>query len=53
VLANEFKLSLLAIAKQVAEASGGFLGFGNKISKSEMQALAVLITLLKVELPGT
>jgi hypothetical protein len=38
----EFKLTLFAIGKSVAEASGGFLGFGSKISKEEKQALVGL-----------
>ena len=43
----QFKVSLLTLAKAVAEASGGILGiFGSKISKSEQQALAALTVLL-------
>ena len=40
--ALEFKLSLFGMGKSVAEASGGFLGFGSRISKQEKEALAGL-----------
>ena len=44
--ARVFKESLLSLAIQVAQASGGFLGFGNKIDKDEEEAIAaVAITL--------
>jgi tellurite resistance protein len=44
--AQVFKESLLSLAVQVAQASGGFLGFGNKIDKNEEEAIAaVAITL--------
>jgi tellurite resistance protein len=46
--ANRFKLSLLAIAKEIAESSGGFLGFGSKISKEEMQVINGIATTLKL-----
>lgn len=37
--AKAFKLSMFGLAKSIAEASGGFLGVGNKISKEEDEAL--------------
>ncbi len=37
-----FKLELLHIGKNVAEASGGFFGFGKKASKEEKLALALI-----------
>lgn len=40
--ANKFKISLFLIGKKIAEASGGFLGFGSKISKEEKAALAAI-----------
>lgn len=44
--ADIFKQSLLSLAVQIAQASGGFLGFGNKIDKDEEEAIAaVAITL--------
>lgn len=45
-----FKVSLMFIAQQIAEASGGgFLGFGEKISKEEKIALAVILKALKID----
>lgn len=38
--ANDFKITLLRIGKKIAESSGGFFGFGSKISKEEKTALA-------------
>ncbi|MDP4848666.1 MAG: hypothetical protein NWR51_15555 [Akkermansiaceae bacterium] len=43
---------LLLLGKAIASASGGFLGFGSKISKEEKQALAVLELILVVGLLG-
>lgn len=37
--AGQFKMILLDIGKKIAEASGGFLGFGEKISEEEITAL--------------
>jgi len=44
--ANIMKGSLLYIGHKVAESSGGFLGFGSKISKDEKNAMAALAGLL-------
>lgn len=47
-----FKLALLSIGKKIAQASGGFLGMGNKICLSEKQAMAKLAAALHViEIP--
>lgn len=44
--AQTFKMSLLGLGKLIAESSGGFFGFGNKMSKNEEQALvAIAVTL--------
>lgn len=46
--ANKFKMDLVAMGKKIAEASGGFLGLGNKISKEEktvLNAIAVFLGL--------
>ena len=48
--AQEFKLSLLLLGKEIASASGGFLGFGAKISKSEMAALTAIALCLDINL---
>jgi hypothetical protein len=48
--ADLFKKALLFIGKNIAEASGGFLGFGRKISKDEAVALASIAALLKIKL---
>lgn len=37
--ARQFKVTLLDLGKKIAEASGGFLGFGEKISEEEITAL--------------
>lgn len=37
--AQAFKQALLGLGKAVASASGGFLGFGSKISKEEKATL--------------
>ncbi|PWK47386.1 DUF4299 family protein [Pleionea mediterranea] len=48
---NKFKVAMLEIGKNVAEASGGFLGFfGSKISKEEERALSALVIALGIEL---
>ncbi len=44
-----FKTSLLMIGKEIAEASGGFLGFGNKISKEEKGILALIALSLGID----
>lgn len=46
--ANAFKLSLILLGKEIAEASGGFLGFGSKISKDEKAALGAIALCLGV-----
>ena len=46
--ANEFKIALFMVGKQIAEASGGFLGFGSKISKEEKGALAAIAVCLGI-----
>ncbi len=46
---NDYKLSLLFLAKEIAAASGGFLGFGSKISKEEKASIQSLADLLEVE----
>ncbi len=38
--ANDFKISLFILGKEIAESSGGFFGFGSKVSKAEKIALA-------------
>ncbi len=44
--AETFKMSLLGLGKLIAESSGGFFGFGNKMSKDEEKALvAIAVTL--------
>jgi hypothetical protein len=48
--ANQFKISLLLIGKQIAEASGGFFGFGSKISKQEKAALAAIGSCLGIKI---
>lgn len=47
--ANAVKLVLLAVGKAVAEASGGFLGFGKKMSKDEQNALAAVFVCLGIQ----
>ncbi len=51
--AQAVKIELLRMGKGIAEASGGFFGFGSKISKAEKQALAALVILLNLEIPGS
>jgi hypothetical protein len=46
--ANAFKVALLLVGKGIAEASGGFLGFGSKISKEEKIALAAIALCLEI-----
>lgn len=45
--AKLFKQSLLYIGQQVAESSGGFFGFGSKMSKEEKNALAAVAVILE------
>jgi tellurite resistance protein len=44
-----FKMSLLIISKEIAEASGGFFGIGNKISKEEKAAIASIALCLGIK----
>ena len=46
--ANSFKISLFLVGKEIAEASGGFFGFGSKISKEEKGVLAAIALCLGV-----
>jgi len=48
--ANGIKMALFLLGKAVAEASGGFLGFGSRISKQEKKALAAVLLLLGIDL---
>lgn len=48
--ANAVKMALVLVGKHVAEASGGFFGFGKKMSKDEKQALAAVLMLLDIQL---
>lgn len=50
--AHAFKHDLLSLGKTIAEASGGVLGFGDRIDDSEKEALSLLIKLLRFELKG-
>lgn len=43
-----YKYCLMTLGKEIASASGGFLGFGSKISKSERASLEALRDLLGV-----
>ncbi|BCS97046.1 hypothetical protein DSLASN_26780 [Desulfoluna limicola] len=43
-----FKVALFNIGQEVAEASGGFFGFGKKISKKEKAALTTVALMLNV-----
>lgn len=47
--AETYKLSLLSLAKRVAQASGGFLGVGSKISKEEKAALVDISGVLRIK----
>lgn len=47
--ALEIKRALMQIGKKIAEASGGFLGFGSKISKQEQRALDAIRQILELE----
>jgi hypothetical protein len=47
--AQIMKVSLVFLAREVAASSGGFLGFGSKISKDEKKALGALIHLLGLQ----
>jgi len=44
--AEVFKRTLVAIAIKIANASGGFLGMGSKISKDEKIAIAAIAVTL-------
>ena len=44
--ATHVKLTLIGLAKKIGEASGGFLGFGKKISKEEEEAIAGITDIL-------
>jgi len=48
--AEHFKKAMLLIAKKVAEASGGFLGFGRKVSKEEQLAMPAVARALGLNL---
>jgi hypothetical protein len=48
--AKGFKIALIALARDIAEASGGIVGFGDKISDEEKMALAAIIVCLQVAL---
>lgn len=48
-IADEFCKSLLFVAVKIASASGGFLGFGSKISKEEKEMLVRVATMLDVD----
>lgn len=45
-LAPAFKEALVYIGQKVAEASGGFLGFGKKVSKDELLVITVIANVL-------
>ena len=47
--ARIIKASLVFLAEQVAASSGGFFGFGSKISKDEKQAIGALLHLLGLD----
>lgn len=47
--AEDFKRALLLMGLNVARASGGFLGFGDKVSKEEKLALIVIAKTLRCE----
>lgn len=47
--ARAFKHDLLSLGKTIAEASGGVLGFGEKIDDTEKEALSLLISVLRYE----
>lgn len=42
-----FKRDLLSLGKTIAEASGGILGFGEKIDDREVEAIARLASALR------
>ena len=50
--ANAFKVSLLSMAVEIAGASGGFLGFGSKISKEEKASIAGIALCLGIKPPS-
>lgn len=45
--ALDFKRDLLSLGKTIAEASGGILGFGEKIDDSEVEAIGHLADILR------
>jgi hypothetical protein len=47
--AQIMKVSLVFLAREVAASSGGFFGFGSKISKDEKQAIGALLHLLGLD----
>jgi hypothetical protein len=46
--AKGFKIALLGIGHWVADASGGFFGLGDRVSREESQALAFIMELLGI-----
>ncbi len=46
--AAETRRALVSLATKVAEASGGFLGMGNKVSKAEADAIVRIRALLRL-----
>ncbi|MET1076646.1 MAG: hypothetical protein ABWY06_01360 [Pseudomonas sp.] len=48
--AEAFKRALFQVGQDIAEASGGFFGFGSKISKEERLALACIAFCLDIQL---
>ena len=44
--AKQFKEDLIGVAIQIAESSGGFMGFGSKISKDEKEAIGAIAAVL-------
>ncbi len=47
-IASDFKTALFILGKKIAEASGGLLGFGSKISQEEKTALAAIALCLGI-----
>lgn len=47
--ANDFKKALWELGEKIASASGGFWGFGSKISKEETMALDAIADILKIQ----
>ena len=44
--AREFKNELVDLGRKIAEASGGFLGFGEKVSDEEITVLTEITSVL-------